>query len=866
MSATFSVVPRARSTSSTDQVTLHDMASRSTRDPPLLAKSATYKDWRKKVEIWARNAKTEDKPRLGGAVLMTLEGSAEEAVLELKSDVICSDVGLTEVLARLDQLYLKDDTLEKFQAFEAFDSYKRQSDVSIHQHIHDFDKLYHKLQTHGTTISEDLLAYKLLKSANLSKQDEKLAKGTVSELKLSGMKNQLKKIFADSESLSTPSSDSLTIHEINHASAESFEPEDTFYTDQRHSAPRRYNQQNQRSRPPFRSRPGRGRGNFSRRGGRGGTNPLDQRTGERSQCDFCGSTFHWVFDCPEKQLVGSRQHPVHQNNQSAYKPRYTFYEENPVCYEDEDIEEEQYSILLFQNDFDHPKNLITLVAESWNSAVLDSGATRTVCGRSWFQTYVDSLPDHERSKVTHASVRNLYRFGDENTALATESANIPAQLGQQKVLISTDIVDRDIPLLLSRESMKRANMAIDFKTDVAEVFDSKVRLNVTKSGHYTLPLTKPAQLLTALGCKADVNVTLHVASEMKVEDQAKKIHKQFAHAPLDRLLNLVKTAGEPWASDDALKNALKFVSDNCKTCAVYGNPKARPVVGLPMANHFLETVAMDLKFYNKKIILHMIDHATRLSSSVRVPSKKPREILRGIFSHWISIFGSTEKFLTDNGGEFLNEEFLELCESFNITVKTTGAEAPFSNGLVERHNQVVGNMLDRILEENPDMDFDIALAWVNNAKNSLTNINGFSPFQLAIGRNPMLPGVLTDKLPALCNTMPSSEVVRENLNALHSARVAFMESECSAKLRRALVSQTRSYSDVPIVSGDVVHYKRKDNPKWRGPATVLGKDGQQVLVKHGGYLIRVHPSRIRLSKNQSAAARFNQNSITPCLS
>ena len=32
-----------------------------------------------------------------------------------------------------------------------------------------------------------------------------------------------------------------------------------------------------------------------------------------------------------------------------------------------------------------------------------------------------------------------------------------------------------------------------------------------------------------------------------------------------------------------------------------------------------------------------------------------------------------------------------------------------------------------------------------------------------------------------------------------------------------------------------------DSPKWKGPASVVGKAGQQVLLKHGGHYIRVHP-------------------------
>ena len=38
-------------------------------------------------------------------------------------------------------------------------------------------------------------------------------------------------------------------------------------------------------------------------------------------------------------------------------------------------------VVLYQSDFDHPEQLKTLVSESWNGAVLDSGATNTVAGK-----------------------------------------------------------------------------------------------------------------------------------------------------------------------------------------------------------------------------------------------------------------------------------------------------------------------------------------------------------------------------------------------------------------------------------------------------------------------------------------------------
>ena len=41
-------------------------------------------------------------------------------------------------------------------------------------------------------------------------------------------------------------------------------------------------------------------------------------------------------------------------------------------------------VVLYQSDFDHPDKLKNLVSETWNAAVLDSGATNTVAGKIWF--------------------------------------------------------------------------------------------------------------------------------------------------------------------------------------------------------------------------------------------------------------------------------------------------------------------------------------------------------------------------------------------------------------------------------------------------------------------------------------------------
>ena len=117
-------------------------------------------------------------------------------------------------------------------------------------------------------------------------------------------------------------------------------------------------------------------------------------------------------------------------------------------------------------------------------------------------------------------------------------------------------------------------------------------------------------------------------------------------------------------------------------------------------------------------------------------------------THWIQIFGYPTQVLTDNGGEFVNSELIELAEKFNIVLKTTAAESAWSNGMCEKHNGVIGDMVAKI-QMDSDCSLELALSWALSAKNSLMNVYGFSPNQLVFGYNVRLPDVHTDKLPTL---------------------------------------------------------------------------------------------------------------------
>ena len=73
-------------------------------------------------------------------------------------------------------------------------------------------------------------------------------------------------------------------------------------------------------------------------------------------------------------------------------------------------------------------------------------------------------------------------------------------------------------------------------------------------------------------------------------------------------------------------------------------------------------------------------------------------------------------------------------------------------------------MVNKILEDQ-QIDLDIALSWCLNAKNSLSNVHGFSPFQLIFGQNLKLPSTFNYKPPAFTLSNKNT-ILTDNLIAL----------------------------------------------------------------------------------------------------
>ena len=56
---------------------------------------------------------------------------------------------------------------------------------------------------------------------------------------------------------------------------------------------------------------------------------------------------------------------------------------------------------------------------------------------------------------------------------------------------------------------------------------------------------------------------------------------------------------------------------------------------------------------------------SKYSAAALIKSKRKEVIIELIFKIWISVFGPPSSQFSDNGGEFNNQEFREICEAMN---------------------------------------------------------------------------------------------------------------------------------------------------------------------------------------------------------
>ena len=859
-----------------------------------------YENYKKEVEIWqAITTIAEDKQGLH--LLLNLPGKDKDPLgikdkllekVEIKE--LSKKDGVEKYLSCMDAFLGRDELQEGWERFEQFDSFIRSPDQSWMEFITDFESKSQRLKNKGITLPASILAFKLLKAAQLTDEErlvvmtgldfakkDELYKDTVASLK------KFKCCTGTTGGISSESG----IGDLQ------IKTEPTWYTRNTKSSRGRGGGGNgsrydDRSRGSYDGRYGDGGGSGGRyadggsggryadgggNGGRYGDRKMNptSKSGETMRCLCCDSVRHMLRDCPHSWESMDVQALKKQLNKKVHLTedleQISKDEENPPHFSEiphnlaYDPDNEAENIVLFTRNKNEMK---VLTRESASQGVLDSGCTSIVAGDLWLKTYLDMLPENLLKEVRRLDSRKRFQFGGEYVLPSNGRFSIPAVIMGRKCTIRTDVVESDIPLLFSKQALKKMEANINYKTNEAEIFGKYTILNETSSGHHCIPILPEIDLdQTSSVLHAKLKETDDASlqpnegnpdadsskpdstkdsskpdlSDDSTKKMLKKLHMQYGHPGRRTFIAHLKAAQ---VYTECFKPLIDSIYESCEICAVYSRAKPSPVVALPMAEEFNDCVAIDLKYWRPGLwILHMVDMFSRYTMSAFVTRKTPQMILEVLIRDWISVFGVMKLILKDNGGEFNSDEIREVESLISVEDDTTGMESPFQNGLCERNHAVTDMILSKLAAQYPKTPLNILLKWAVMSKNSLQNWSGFSSHQLVFGVNPNLPNVMTAGPAALEEGSTYSESYAKLVAALHTARTEFIRSENCEKIKRALRHNIRLSLQV-FETGDKVYYRKDSKNQWQGPATVIGQENKVVFIKHGGFLIRASPSRL----------------------
>ena len=226
------------------------------------------------------------------------------------------------------------------------------------------------------------------------------------------------------------------------------------------------------------------------------------------------------------------------------------------------------------------------------------------------------------------------------------------------------------------------------------------------------------------------------------EEAFQLVHDQMGHMGRDRTIALLKERFY-WPE------IAKFVSDRIQRCmpCVQGKsphlPERAPMCHLT-ASQPLELVCIDFLGLEEskgkfQYILVITDVFTKYAWAIPTRNQTAVTTARVLYDQFMVHYGFPVQLHSDQGRQFEGRLIQELCKLTGTKKSRTTPYHPMSNGVTERMNRTLLNML-RTVSEEKKADWKSCIPSLVHAYNSTTHdTTGYSPFFLMFGRKPRLP-------------------------------------------------------------------------------------------------------------------------------
>jgi hypothetical protein len=366
-----------------------------------------------------------------------------------------------------------------------------------------------------------------------------------------------------------------------------------------------------------------------------------------------------------------------------------------------------------------------------------------------------------------------------------------------------------------------------------------------------------------------------------MQKDVEMILRAFHEDPFGGHLGVKRTQqkiAERYFWPDMLKHVYDYVK-TCDVCQRRGPPSKRPEplhplrvegpfarLGIDMVGPLPETAD------NNRYIIVATDYLTKWPEARPTVDGTAATAASFLTDEIFPRHGAPKELLSDRGRTFLNQTLAELCRQWQAQRSFASAYHPQTNGLVERFNATLVEMLAKLCLQKPlewDKMIPSALFAYRTARHETT---GKTPFFLLYGREAVYPiETVVSTYPEELNQQSSEDAHVDSLvrRALRLYELGEAHNDAREKIVKDQQRQQERYNQTVRVQtynvGDLVllHETAKAKTrthklaaKWNGPFrvhSILGKGVYRLAYEDGTIMDRpINAVRLKLYHARAA--------------
>ena len=344
----------------------------------------------------------------------------------------------------------------------------------------------------------------------------------------------------------------------------------------------------------------------------------------------------------------------------------------------------------------------------------------------------------------------------------------------------------------------------------------------------------------------------------KIEDSREQAQLQFVvpksiRPQILKQLHDVPTAGHLGVTKTLSKlkeefhwiNCRRDVEDWCRRCEECAKRKGPQRKGkAPMKQYIsgapMERIAIDVlgplpqSESGNKYVLVIADYFSKWTEAFPIPNQESKTIADVVVREFVCRYGVPGEIHSDQGRNFEAHLFSDMCQLLGINKTRTTPYRPQSDGMVERFNRTLENLLAKYVQAN-QKDWDRYIPFVMMAYRSATHEStGYSPSKLMFGRELRLPVRIMFGNP----TTDADDVTQksfgdyvtsleEQLEEAHEfARLNLRICSDTMKTRYNIGARSNTYQ-----RGDTVRYHRPNRKRGISPKLTSNWDGPYIVTR-----------------------------------